>query len=354
MVGVRPRVTAGRRNANAMRVLDLFSGIGGFALGLERAGMTTAAFCEIDSYRRSVLKKHWPHVPVFGDVRELTREKLIEAGVIDNEAGRTIDLICGGPPCQPFSVAGKRRGTADDRYLWPEMFRIIREVRPPWVLFENVANIVNMALDTVLSDLETEGYETGTLIIPACAVGAPHRRDRVWVVAHSAGMERQSGAEEQGVLRRVPADGEECNNTGRSGKTQSGDNVAHAEGTGLPERRHRPGENGCETGEKEENSSITRPAGCCLLLGKTAGARDAQPRLGRVLDGLSGRLDNHRWPAPFGCPQYDWEPPRLAQGEIPYRRQRLMALGDAVVPQVVEAIGRAIIAANSFRTVHPL
>jgi DNA (cytosine-5)-methyltransferase 1 len=156
-----------------MKVLDLFSGIGGFSLGLERAGMETIAFCEIEPFCREVLKKHWPSVPIYKDIRELKGGK-IEA-----------DVICGGYPCQPFSVAGNRRGEEDDRHLWPEMLRIIKEVRPSWVICENVYGHVSMGLDEVLSDLATEGYATKVFTIPACGLDAPHRRNRVWIVANS-------------------------------------------------------------------------------------------------------------------------------------------------------------------------
>ena len=143
--------------------LSLFSGIGGLDLAAELAGFQTVGQCEWADYPTKVLEKHWPDVPRWRDIRTLT----------------------GGFPCQPFSVAGKRRGKEDDRYLWPEMLRVISEFRPAWVVGENVAGIVNMALDTVLSDLEGIGYETRTFIIPACAVDAPHRRDRVCIVGRS-------------------------------------------------------------------------------------------------------------------------------------------------------------------------
>jgi DNA (cytosine-5)-methyltransferase 1 len=166
-----------------MRVLDLFSGIGGFSLGLEAAGMKTVAFCEIDKYCRRVLEKRFPGVPIFEDIRQLTKQSLQEAGVMSD--AEPIDLICGGFPCQPFSVAGKQRGKDDDRYLWPEMLRVISEVRPNWVIGENVPGIIKLALDNVLSDLEGIGYTCQPFTIPACAVNAPHKRDRVWIVAYS-------------------------------------------------------------------------------------------------------------------------------------------------------------------------
>ena len=159
-----------------IKVMDLFSGIGGFSLGLERAGgFETAAFCEIEEYPQRVLKKHWPDVPIFDDVRKLTKEDLPD----------DIRLVCGGYPCQPFSTAGKRKGAGDDRHLWPEVARLVSEIRPDWCLFENVAGHVSMGLDEVLSDLEGLGYAWEAFIIPAVAVDAPHRRDRVWIVANS-------------------------------------------------------------------------------------------------------------------------------------------------------------------------
>jgi len=173
-----------------MKVLDLFSGIGGFSLGLERAGMETVAFCEIDPYCRKILEKHWPTVPIHSNVKNLNGEKY------EGE----VDLICGGFPCQPFSQAGKQGGTEDDRYLWPEMLRLIREIRPSWILGENVIGIINMELDKIISSLEEENYKVGTYIIPACGVDAPHKRNRVWIVAHTNNS-RQSASQREGSPR---------------------------------------------------------------------------------------------------------------------------------------------------------
>ena len=158
-----------------MRVLDLFSGIGGFSLGLEACGMTTTAFCERDEFCTKILNKHWPDVPVHSDVRQLDGTKY---------AG-SIDVVCGGFPCQPFSVAGQQRGKDDDRHLWPEMLRVISESKPRWVIGENVSGFVRMALDDVSLDLENEGYTVRTFVLPACAVDAKHRRDRVFIVAYA-------------------------------------------------------------------------------------------------------------------------------------------------------------------------
>ncbi len=163
-----------------MKAIELFAGIGGIALAAEWAGIETVAFCEKDEYCQKVLNKHWPRVPIFDDVCTLNSQTLQERGV---DIG-SIELISGGFPCQPYSIAGKRRGKEDDRDLWPEMFRIIKEIKPTWVVGENVANFVNMELDRTLFDLESIGYKGKSFIIPACAVNAPHKRDRVFVVAH--------------------------------------------------------------------------------------------------------------------------------------------------------------------------
>ena len=157
----------------AMRLLDLFSGIGGFSYAAETliGGYETVAFCEMDEFCQKVLKKHWPQVPIFNDVRTLDAARL----------GR-IDIVTGGYPCQPFSQAGRRQGEEDERHLWPEMLRIIKSCQPRYVVAENVAGHVTMGLDQVLTDLEDQGYTTRPIIVPACAKNAPHRRDRVWII----------------------------------------------------------------------------------------------------------------------------------------------------------------------------
>ncbi|MGG4447603.1 DNA cytosine methyltransferase [Brevibacillus porteri] len=164
-------------------MLSLFAGIGGIDLAAHWAGIETVAFCEIEPFCQKVLQKHWPGVPIFDDVKTINKQKLIEKGVIGDE--RSIDIICGGYPCQPFSNAGQRLGEEDDRHLWPEMLRLIRELRPTWVLGENVDGHVTLGLDTVLADLDEAGYTARAFVVPAAAVGAPHQRKRVFVVGHS-------------------------------------------------------------------------------------------------------------------------------------------------------------------------
>ena len=165
-------------------VLDLFSGIGGFSLGLERTGgFKTVAFCEIDQECRKVLAKHWPETPVFTDVRE-----------VKNVAA---DVVCGGFPCQPFSSINTRGRKGEDHagYLWPEMLRVISETKPTWVLGENVLRLKHMALDTIQNDLEDLGYESRAFVVPACAVGSPQLRERIFVVAHTESQRKPRAME---------------------------------------------------------------------------------------------------------------------------------------------------------------
>ncbi len=169
-----------------LTTLDLFAGIGGFARGLEATGFfRTTCFVENEPYCQAVLRHHWSEVPVLGDIKNVQRSDLPDPSP---------DVIVGGFPCQPFSHAGKQRAQDDPRHLWPEMFRLIRECRPTWVIGENVAGIIKLGLDEVLSDLESEGYATRTFNIPACAVGAPHIRQRLWIIAHADSQGEPDGA----------------------------------------------------------------------------------------------------------------------------------------------------------------
>ena len=160
-------------------VIDLFSGIGGFALGLESTGyFKTVQFVENETWCQKILNKNFPEVPIHDDVKTFK--------------GYGADVVVGGFPCQPFSVAGKQKAIQDDRHLWPDMFRVIKETKPTWVIGENVRNIISisggMVFEQVYLDLESEGYEVQSFIIPASAVNAPHQRYRTWIVAHTECM----------------------------------------------------------------------------------------------------------------------------------------------------------------------
>ena len=280
-----------------MRVGSLFSGIGGFDLGLERAGMKITWQVEIDEFCNKVLAKHWPHVKRYGDIRSVGKANL-----------EPVDLICGGFPCQPFSCAGKRKGAEDDRALWPEMFRVIQEIRPRWIVGENVAGIISMELDNCISDLEREGYSVQTFIIPACAVGAPHRRDRVWIVAQYSKDDAESGERLSGHTNEsVISGGETRKECCRSG-SESLPNSTHERLQGSLEAIRKEGQ--------EPNDELLHGCG-----GEwTEPWFEVATRLCRVDDGLPRQMD---------------------------RVKRLKALGNAVVPQIVEIIGRAIMEIES-------
>ena len=259
-----------------MNVLDLFSGIGGFALGLESVGFQTVAFCEQDGYARRVLKKHWPETWIYEDIRTLTAKRLKADGI------GPIDLICGGFPCQDISCAGKGAGIEGSRSgLWSEMHRIIREVKPRWVIAENVPALRCRGANRVLGDLETAGYTTWPLVVGALHAGAKHRRQRVWIVAHAAGRDERNVSANVGGggSRRLPSD---LGSTGHAAHPPS-----------IRRSRFR--------------TIQSAHALQCSATWQT------EPDVGRVADGVPARVD------------------------------RLRCLGNAVVPQVVAMIGAAIL-----------
>jgi DNA (cytosine-5)-methyltransferase 1 len=294
-----------------LRVLDLFSGIGGFSLGLERAGgFETVAFCEIEDFPRKVLRKHWPEVPIYEDVRTLTADVLAGDGI-------AVDVITGGFPCQDISVTGRKAGIADGTRsgLWSEIVRLVGELRPRYVIVENVANLLSGPSEQrggwfgrVLGDLAECGYDAEWENIPASSVGAPHRRERVWIVSYP--MQERPDAGTPRIFGNGFACYKEWNSSERSFKFRSCRDcapLANADEARLQGR------------EKTGN------------VGKIGAWGDEQPK--RRTDS-AGRT----WPT---------EPAvgRVAHG-VPNRVDRLGALGNAVVPQIPELIGRAIMAAQ--------
>jgi DNA (cytosine-5)-methyltransferase 1 len=219
-----------------MNALSLFSGVGGIDLAAEAAGTRTVAMCEKDPFCREVLRKHWPGIPIFGDIKELRGDDI----------GSPIDVVHGGFPCQPFSSAGKRRAAADPRFLWPDFMRLVRELRPSWVIGENVDGIVRSGLDGVLRDLESGGYACRAFSIPAGAVCAPHKRGRIFVVAH-ADCDGLQGGEHEGsdgriAVSRLPGQRPAKLFTPAGGFPRRDDlpapRICRA-GDGIPDRTHR-------------------------------------------------------------------------------------------------------------------
>jgi DNA (cytosine-5)-methyltransferase 1 len=323
-----------------MRHLDLFSGIGGFALAADRVfGETEHIFVENNKFRQQVLKKHWPNAQIYGDIRQFTanteyerphnsqNEQELEgkrSNKLRLEQPRSmgkINLLTGGFPCQPFSQAGLRAGMADDRYLWPEMFRVIQLAKPQWVIAENVRGLVTwnsgLVLEQVCADLESEGYQVQPFIIPAVAVNAPHRRDRVWFIAHTKPTRARSESGKTADERRVTSQDR------RKGIRQTHGKV----GTGRIESANSNAQN--SIGERrrrgmESDRQILECEGSEIKDARPDWTRDwleVATRLCRVDDGLPRRMD---------------------------RNPRLKALGDAIVPLVAEQIMRAILRINGF------
>ena len=276
-----------------LKILDLFSGIGGFSYAAERlvGGFETVGFCEIDPYCQKVLKKHWPDVPIHNDVRRLADEA-------DGYRG-LVDVVCGGFPCQPFSLASSnRKGQEDGRHLWPEMLRIIKATRPRFVIGENVAGHITLGLDDVLSDLAQQDYTARAFVIPACAKDARHRRDRVWIVGHTSSIKRNARPEKQRTLREVPENEREHDNSGGSGE-------AHTSNATNPNSKR-----GKRVGEKQKHEESFR------LRNRKAQWRESrwepEPRILRVAYGIPNRVD------------------------------RIKSLGNSIVPQVAAEIFTAI------------
>ena len=326
-----------------MKVLGLFSGIGGFELGLQRAGFEIAAMCEIDPYCRKVLRKHWPDVPIYEDVRELKGEDIPQ-----------VDVITGGFPCQDISHAGRGAGISGSRSgLWRDMARVIGLARPRYVIVENVAALLGRGLDVVLSDLAALGYDAEWHCIPAAAVGAPHIRDRIWIVAYP----QHSDADRQRLHRARKHDGgseprhEQSRLSGPLGEI-----LANAARFQPGRKEQRPEWERAGQGSEPEPVPDAGRAGCeDVQGGRQAERGDGDGAAGRR-DRANGRLSPDANGEPMGRPSVarqehcQWLPEpdvgRVAHG-VPNRVDRLRALGNAVVPQIPEMIGRAILAAEA-------
>ena len=268
---------------NKLKVLDLFSGIGGFSLGLHSTGIfDTIKFVEFDKYCQKVLNKNFPNIPIEGDIRNVKGTEF--------EA----DVITGGFPCQPFSVAGKQKGTNDNRYLWPEMFRLIKEVKPEFVIGENVQGIINlqdgMVLRQVLNDLESENFEVQCFVIPASGIGAWHQRKRVWIVAANTSSSKDVSNTNSGLRRR---------------------------GTTIGESRENKVWGFYSEKKKQTRVDIrSKAVGCNVAPGKETWWTSESAVRG-IPNGISYELDKNR-------------------------ANRIKALGNAIVPQIAREFGLAI------------
>ena len=271
---------------------SLFSGIGGLDLGLERAGMKVIWQSEIDPYCNKVLKKHWPEVPNYGNIKE-----------IDWSTIPRPDVICGGYPCQPFSTAGKRRGTDDPRHLWPWVRTAISELRPRYAILENVRGHLSMGGLQVIGELAEVGYDAEWRVVSAAGMGAPHRRDRIIIVAYPTNKRQQGWqVESKPKFNRLGFnEAEHQRSTSNNQRMAATKNLADA-----------------NSGRREQRQPETKP----LSWTSGSGKRDyadwwqVEPDVGRVVNGVSARVD------------------------------RLRGLGNAVVPQVAEYIGRLVMAAE--------
>jgi len=309
-----------------MRVLDLFSGIGGFSLGLERAGMETVAFCEIEEYPRKVLAKHWPDVPIYEDVRDVSKQRLDADGI-----GR-IDVITGGFPCQDISVAGKQAGIEGERSgLWGELARIIGDIRPRYAIVENVTALISgdngAWFGRVLGDLAEIGYDCEWHCIPASELGANHHRDRVWVICYPQKLQCNGGDDnrEHGQCEVSelgdPGSQTDATNADEIRRWKEQESRTECKNTAEPwndgEKRHVANANQQHVPRSSQFGIFGRgrPKWNELIAGQFRGFRDIseiEPTIRRGADGISDYV------------------------------HRIKGLGNAVVPQIPELIGRVI------------
>ena len=285
--------------------LDLFSGIGGFSLGLEATGgFETKAFCDIEKYPRQVLQKHWPHVKQYEDIKELNYERLKADGI------DSIDIITGGYPCQPFSIAGRQKGEQDPRHLWPEYFRLVKELRPTWVIGENVSGHIKLGLDTVIEDLESEDYSVRPFSISASSIGANHQRERIWILAHSR-RSQWPRAEQRGENENETRK-ENANQFERSSSTSEVD-VANTN----DERLQRQWQSRNQFTPRFNSSRESSEEGQRTM---GQGWWESEPNMGRVAHGIPKRVD------------------------------RLKSLGNSLVPQIPYYIGKTILEVMNGKT----
>ena len=358
-----------------LKLLDLFSGIGGFSLGLESTGFfETIGFVEKDKFCQKVLKKHWSNINIEGDIRNVKGERY------------AADIITGGFPCQPFSVAGKRKSTADDRYLWDEMLRVIREVKPRWVIGENVEGIVNinegMVLRQVLNDLEKEGFQSQCIIIPASGIGAWHQRKRIWIIANSSSQ--RSSSQSIGVNRELAEESRReketrnqstlCTSSSCSDVSNSNARLSIRENKEIQSRWNAT-TNGSENVSNSDSFRYGRwsSEGCSDREWSFLQREQEGCKVGSEVEGCNGNVSNSSIKGLQGCSiqhnlegeqrsekfvaktsierQQTWWQTQSEFCGVPNgvsyeldkdRSNRIKALGNSIVPQIAREIGLAI------------
>ena len=370
-----------------LKVLDLFSGIGGFSLALESTGhFQTIGFVENDEYCQAVLQHHFPEVPILGDIKNVTKETVPTRP----------DVICGGFPCQPFSVAGDQRAKDDPRHLWPEMLRIIKEQKPTWVVGENVSGLVKLGLDEILDEMEDQGYSTRTFNIPAFSVGAPHQRQRLWIIGHLGDPEHNGSPtpeRERGLLKQSEEPKKQISIWESEGTSSASGDVANPDNERVRSRiggddfdyEEESGEGGVDgegsAGDDEwYDTSPTQDEGVDVsdtdntrdrtqehrvdkdgkknIQGRQEHTQSKSSRHGADIPnpngkGLQGQRKKYKLPKSKrkreigGSSWWDIEPNvgRVAYG-VPNRVFKLRALGNSIVPQIAQKIGYAIIEAE--------
>lgn len=333
------------------RILDIFSGIGGFSLGLEKSGMETVAFCEINPFCQKVLNKHWPSIPLFSDITSLSKTYLPQ-----------IDVIAGGFPCQDISVAGKGGGINAKRSgLWKEFVRLINEIRPKYAIIENVANLRGKGLIRVLQDLWEIGYDAEWHCIPASAFGAPHRRDRIWIIAYPSCLCKVGLSVRKEETESTPGDG--CKNASNLDCKRWGSRAYNKQRGYLPDDENRQhSETQQEWGIRESRASQI-----CKVLPDSDCQRLQRHRRFKEISLICSQEQVSVHHSSRGIKQWGEEPlavPRLKDDRLNpdwvewlmgypiswtdggSRMQRLIALGNSVVPLIPEFLGKSIINAS--------
>ena len=306
--------------------IDLCSGIGGFSLGFQYAKLSEPIlFCELDEFCQKILKKHWPNVPICNDVKELANDT---NAFIPKPRGRK-RILTGGYPCQSFSQAGKRLGWEDPRAIWPYIFRIVQQERFDVCVFENVSGHISLGLDEVLHDLEGEGYTTRTFVCGAEAVGAPHKRNRLWIIARNMGNANDNGSSTTEIRR--------SNQETARGSQEGQIKTEQSQGTSGRENHDDVADTNSERTQsrlsRNENAEDARQSS----RGKEQGGRNTQLQMGKLAHGIRSRLLGSLEP----WPEEPTDIPRVATGQKD-RSKKLKALGNAIVPQIAQRIGIAI------------